>query len=156
METWRAGVKDRQTEGGMDGGWMEDSWKALGLVGGCTWMIVSFVQASSVANGEIAQISSFHVLCFWCGANLSAWPKLKRPIFTLFTSLSLCVQFSVPLSSFSVSQRLVESYFKPLMLNVGTRFFIWFLTIPSTTSCHIVGPYFPICNHNVSSNLLQN
>jgi len=34
----------------------------------------------------------------------------------------LSLQFSVLFSSLSVSQRLVESYFKPLKLNVGTRF----------------------------------
>lgn len=51
-------MKDRQTDRGRDGGFLEgdgeQGWR----------MIVSFVQASSVANGEIAQISSFHVLCF--------------------------------------------------------------------------------------------
>lgn len=49
-------MKDRLIEGGM-----EDSWKAMesGAGGGSTWIVVSFVQASSVENGEIAQISSF-------------------------------------------------------------------------------------------------
>ena len=93
-ESWSERQTDRQTDRGRDGGFLEgdgeQGWR----------MIVSFVQASSVANGEIAQISSFHVLCFWCGANLSAWPKLKRPIFTLSLSLSLS------LSSFLLSSLL--------------------------------------------------
>lgn len=83
LKSWSKRQTDRRREGGfLEGDGERGGW-------GCTWMIVSFVQASSVANGEIAQISSFHVLCFWCGANLSAWPKLKRPIFTslLFRSL---------------------------------------------------------------------
>jgi len=45
MKSWN----ERQTEKGM-----EDSWKATerGVwgEGGCTWMIVSFMQASAVAN----------------------------------------------------------------------------------------------------------
>ena len=57
MNRWN----ERQTEEGI-----KNSWKAIerGAGGGSTWMIVSFVQASSMANCEIAQISSFHVLCF--------------------------------------------------------------------------------------------
>lgn len=62
MKSWNKRQTASQTEGGM-----EDSWKATESGGwwGCTWwMIVLFAQASSVANGEIAQIPSFHLLCF--------------------------------------------------------------------------------------------
>ncbi len=53
----------------------------------------------------------------------------KTHIYSVHFTLSLCLslQFSVLLSSFFVSQRLVESCFKPLMLNVGTRFSSGFL-----------------------------
>lgn len=54
----------------------------------------------------------FNVLCFWCGANLSAWPKLKRPIFASFLPLSSLFSFlfSSPLSLWV--KGLLKTYFK--------------------------------------------
>lgn len=59
MKSWNERQPDRGRDRGFLEGDGEQGWW------GCTWwMIVSFVQASSVANGEISQISSFYVLCF--------------------------------------------------------------------------------------------
>lgn len=69
-------------------------------------------------------------------------------------SLSLSQQFSVLLASFSVSQRLVESYFKPLMLNVFTRYSFGFLQSHQPRSVTLLYPiflYVAILYHQICS-----
>lgn len=58
MKCW----SKRQTDGGRNGGFLEGNGERGWW--GSTWIVVSFVQTSSVENGEIAQISSFSCAVF--------------------------------------------------------------------------------------------
>lgn len=142
---------DRGREGGFlegdgEGGWwgvhMDDSFICAGLLRG-KWRnrpdflfscAVFLMRSQSVclAKTQKTHIYSVH--------------------FSLFLSLSQ--QFSVLLASFSVSQRLVESYFKPLMLNVFTRYSFGFLQSHQPRSVTLLYPiflYVTILYHHICS-----
>lgn len=124
----------RQTDGGRNGGFLEGDGER-----GCwesTWVVVSFVQTSSVENGEIAQISSFSCAVFvmWSQSVCLAETQKTHIYF------SLSPQFSVHLSPFSVCQRLVETLLSELS--------ICFFTVCARSDCTILSVHGPALRYS--------
>lgn len=101
----------RQTDGGRNGGFLEGNGERGWW--GSTWIVVSFVQTSSVENGEITQISSFSCAVFVMWSQSVCLAETQKTHIYFCPPSLVSFLFISPLS-LSVLSRLVETLLSEL------------------------------------------